>query len=187
ALLARVALVVAAGGTAGLLLVGGDVDEEGHGVARVRLQGAGCGVVRHDEHPPLAARGAEALEDRAHHLLVEILDRLDLLPGFAHVPALVGGLHWQEEEVPRLEGAKAVLRLAAEVRIEEAGGAGDRDPLEPREDAEPVHEIDGGDDRAVDAEALVEPRDRGTLPLPPEPDRGGGPLAPREARPTDRM
>src|SRR5262249_41769024 len=187
ALLARVALVVAARDAPRLLLVGGDVDHEGHRIARVRLQRAGRRVVGHDEHAPFAAHRAQPLEDGAHDLLVEVLDRLDLLVRIAHVAALVGRLHVQEEEVAGLEGAKPVLRLAAEVRVEEAGGPGDGDALEPRQHAETVHQIDRGDDRAVDAEALAERRDRGPLPLPPEPDRVRRPLAPREPRPADRV
>src|SRR6266581_4870884 len=118
-LLARVFLVVPARHPARLLLVAGDVDDEGHRIARMRLERAGCRVIGHDEDTPLAAHRAQPLEHGAHDLLVEVLDRLDLLPRIAHVTAFVGRLHVQEEEVARLEGTEAVLRLAAEVRVEE--------------------------------------------------------------------
>src|SRR5437879_4923751 len=75
ALLARVALVVPARHPAPLLLllVAGDVDDEGHRIARMRLERAGRRVIGHDEDAPLPAHGAQPLEHGAHDLLVEVL------------------------------------------------------------------------------------------------------------------
>src|SRR5438876_12397623 len=64
ALLARVALVVAAREAARLPLVARDVDDEGHRVVGVRLQRAWRRMVGHDQQTPLAARGAQPLEQR---------------------------------------------------------------------------------------------------------------------------
>src|SRR5213083_1416786 len=119
ALLARVAFVVAARQAARLPLVARDVDDEGHRVVGVRLQRARRRMVGHDQQAPLAARGAQPLEQRADHLRVHVLDRLDLLLRVAHVAALVGRLDVQEEEVALRQGAQPVLGLAAEVRVEE--------------------------------------------------------------------
>src|SRR5712692_2558679 len=136
ALLARVALVVAARQAARLLVVARDVDHERHRLVGVRLQGARRRVVGHDQHAPLATRGAQPFQQRADDLLVHVLDRLDLLLRVAHVAALVGRLDVEEEEVALLEGTQPVLGLTAEVRVEEAGGARDGDPGEAGEHAE---------------------------------------------------
>src|SRR5512138_2780221 len=81
ALLARVALVVAAREPARLLLVARDVDDERHRIVGVGLQRARGWMVGKDHHAPLPARLPEPLEDRADDLLLEVLDRLDLLRG----------------------------------------------------------------------------------------------------------
>src|SRR5205809_7144514 len=185
--LARVALVVAARQAARLLLVPRDVDDERHRLGSVRLERARGRVIGHDQQAPLAARGPQPLEQRADHLLVHVLDRLDLLLRVAHVAALVGRLDVQEEELALLEGAQPVLGLAAEVRVEETGGARHGDLLEPRQHAEAVHQVDGGDDRALDAEALAQRRQPRALALPPGPDRGRRALAARRARLAEGM
>src|SRR5690348_10362668 len=85
--------------------------------------------------------------------------------------ALVGRLDVQEEEVVIVERAEPVLGLAAEVRVEVAGRARHADATKAGKDTEPVHEIHGGDDRAVEAVALAQRRHLRALALPPEPDR----------------
>src|SRR5437763_2529730 len=99
ALLARVALVVAPRRTARLLLVGGDVHDERDGIVGVRLQRARRRMVGQHEDAPLAARLPQPVEQRPDDLLVEVLDRLDLLLRVAEVTTLVGRLDVQEEEV----------------------------------------------------------------------------------------
>src|SRR6266852_4011338 len=98
ALLARVALVVAARQAARLLVVARDVDHERHRLVGVRLQGARRRVVGHDQHAPLATRGAQPFQQRADDLLVHVLDRLDLLLRVAHVAALVGASTWRKRK-----------------------------------------------------------------------------------------
>src|SRR5437762_597698 len=135
----------------------------------------------------LAAGGPDPLGRWAHRLFVRCLDRLGLLPRVARVAALVGRLDGQEEELALREGAQPVLGLAAEVRVEETGSARHGDLLEPRQHAEAVHQVDGGDDRALDAEALAQRRQPRALALPPEPDRGRRALAARRARLAEGM
>src|SRR5262245_41836448 len=112
ALLAGVALVVAATERARLLLVACDVDDEGDRVVGVRLDRAGRRVVGHDEDAPVPARLPETLEHRADDLLVEVLDRLDLLLRVAEVAALVRRLDVEHQELALLERPEAVLGLA---------------------------------------------------------------------------
>src|SRR5438477_380381 len=98
-------------------------------------------------------------------------------PRAAEVPALVRRLDVQEEEVALGERPEPVLGLRPEVRVEVAGRAGHRDAVQAGEHAETVHEVDGGDDGAVDAEPLAQRREPRPLALSPEPDRGGRALA----------
>src|ERR1700680_1838327 len=93
----------------------------------------------------------------------------------------------QQQEVATLERLESVTRLGVVVRVEETGGARHLDPLQSCQPSQPVDQVDRRDDRALDAEALLQCRHHWTPALSPEPYRGRRRLARRQPRAVDRM
>ena len=116
----------------------------------------------------------DPFEDRARQPRVQVLDALDLELQIAGVAGLVRGLHVDVDEVVVAQGVQGRLGLALVVRVVKARGAGDADEVHARVDAEAHHQIDGGDDRRLHAEALLQRLHARTPPRRPRPHGVGG-------------
>ena len=128
-------------------------------------------MVGEEEHLP--GPPGEPLAQRAEELGIEALEGLDLAVDVALVSGFVGGLDVDDAEVVLAQRHQGGLGLGLVVGVVVAGGAGHVDHLEPRQHAEPAHEVDGGDERAARSVSLLERRQLGLRSLAPEPDLGG--------------
>ncbi len=114
-----------------------------------------------------------ARHERRQDLVVDALDRLDLLRQAAHVRRLVGRLDVDPHEVVVTERLGGGARLGAVVGVEIAGRARHVDHVEAGDAADAAHQIDGADDRAaLSPYRSAEARHARRPALAPEPRHG---------------
>ncbi len=139
--------------------------------ALVRTRVAWSGETR--IRPPLRGDGAS---ERADDVAVDPLQGLDLGVGPPFVAGLVGGLDVDADDVVVVQGRDARPALGRVIGVEIAGRPLDVDPVPPREHPDPSDQVDGRDDRPLQAVEHLELGQSRGLPLTPEPDRVGGGL-----------
>ena len=113
------------------------------------------------------------LENFAHDVFVEFLDRLDLLLERTFVRGLVGRLNMDKHEIFVRKRVPCRGNLARIIGAEVAGGARNEANVEAGKDADAAHQVHGRHHRAGDREPLFDGRQHYRFPLAPEPDVGG--------------
>ena len=117
------------------------------------------------------------VEDGADDVTVDLLNGFHFLVAAAFVRGLVGRLDVDAHDIVFVEGVNGRTAFGGVVGVEVTGGTGDFDSIPADESRNAAKQIDGGDHRAARAVLFGEGLEPRGLPLSPEPNVRGRPLA----------